>query len=128
MGEPKITKLENEMEKIVSVENGTIDIRPTYSYWKSTCVETAVFNIGEYEIHYENKVTVEQIKETEKAIQFSFINSGDKEDGFKPEKVWIPKSQIQETEDGIEIPMWMVKEKRIGHHVFKKTVVTVQER
>ena len=43
------------------------------------------------------------IKVSGKAVQVKMVGSG--------KKVWLPKSQVQNTEDGLSIPHWLASKK-----------------
>jgi hypothetical protein len=87
---------------------------------------TRVFMLGERDVldygEVWAKVTVEKIKETEKAIQFRFcfIEDDEIEDD---DTAWLPKSQIAITEDGYEIPEWLSQKNRLGKYTVRKMVI-----
>lgn len=95
---------------------------------KTLATVTRVFTLGERDVldcgEAWAKVSVEKVKETEKAIQFhfTFIEIG-AEDDYEDDTVWLPKSQITITEDGYEIPEWLSKEKRLGRYTIQKMVI-----
>lgn len=72
-------------------------------------------------------VTVSVIGESEKAIQFKIVSTGDVdildegetiEDVAK--KVWLPKSVLTLTEDGYEMEAWVVKNNGLRDYVVSK--------
>lgn len=86
---------------------------------------TRVFTLGERDVldcgEVWAKVTVELLKETEKAIQFRFCFIED--DEIEDDVVWLPKSQITVTEDGYEIPEWLSQKNRLGKYTVQKMVI-----
>lgn len=87
-------------------------------------ITTYVFRLGETKFEDEGTVVVVVEKESGKAVQYSFkYIENDYPDMPTEEKVWLPKSQIKETEDGIEIPVWLSEKKRLGNYVFTKKVI-----
>ena len=89
---------------------------------------TRVFTLGERDVldcgEVWAKVTVEKMKETEKAIQFRFVFTEiDAEDDYDDDVVWLPKSQITVTEDGYEIPEWLSQKNRLGRYTIEKMVI-----
>lgn len=99
---------------------------------KTIATVTRVFTLGEREALDEGEayatVTVELLKETEKAMQFRFIFAEHDEDEWDEVKDWLPKSQLTVTEDGYEIPEWLSKEKRIGKYTVRKMVIEEVEK
>lgn len=72
-------------------------------------------------------VAVSVIGESEKAIQFKIVSTGDTdildegetiEDVAK--KVWLPKSVLTLTEDGYEMEAWVVKNNGLRDYVISK--------
>ena len=89
---------------------------------------TRVFTIGERDVldygEVWAKVTVEKVKESEKAIQFYFtFTEIDDEDDYDDVSSWLPKSQITVTEDGYEIPEWLSQKDRLGKYTVRKMVI-----
>ena len=92
---------------------------------KTLATVTRVFTLGERDVldcgEVWAKVTVEKVKETEKAIQFRFCFIED--DEIEDDVVWLPKSQITVTEDGYEIPEWLSQKNRLGRYTVQKMII-----
>lgn len=115
---------------MIRIDNVNDDKKLTYAPkerdWSKqhVSVTTRVFTEQMSWYDGEEKVTVKQIKETEKAIQFKFSHYEADWDETTETIVWLPKSQITETEDGIEIPVWLAKEKGLLGVTFEKSIIT----